>query len=75
MRMRKEEFKRSRKSKLCKKQRDMHIKMVSSKDLLNNMVQDEFKRMVVVGSDVVSLYPNLRLEVVGEETNQTVLDS
>ena len=41
--------------------------LVSSDSVPNNLVQDRSKPMVIVGSDVVSLYPNLRWDATGEE--------
>ena len=43
----------------CKTQLILDIKMVSSKDVENSLIQDRSVPMIVIGSEVVSLYPNL----------------
>ena len=47
----------------CKTQPMLDIKMVSSKDVDNGLVQDRSRPMIIIGSDVVSLYPNLRSRI------------
>ena len=39
------------------------------------MVQDYSREMVVVGTDVVSLYPNLTWEAAGGEVFRAIVDS
>ena len=64
-----------RKERLCKRTPDLEVRMVSSQDVNNNLVQDKSKPVVVIGSDVVSLYPNLRSLEAGEEIFQAVMAS
>ena len=58
MRMRREAFKEQRKTKTCKRQ--PKVKMMSSKDVPNDLVQDRSIPSVIIGTDVVSLYPNIK---------------
>ena len=51
----------------CKTQSMLDVKMVSRKDVDNGLVQDRSRPMIIVGSDVVGLYPNLRSKECGEE--------
>ena len=44
----------------CKTAPLMDVKMVSSKEVENGLVQDRSRPMIIIGSDVISLYPNLR---------------
>ena len=62
--------KETRETRRCKKQQEMGVKMVQ-----NNMVQDYCREMVVVGTDVVSLYPNLTWEAAGGEVFRAIVDS
>ena len=41
----------------------LDVKVVSSKDVPNTMVQDGSQPMVIIGMDVVSLYPTLKWKV------------
>ena len=50
----------ARQSMICRKQERWDIEFVSRKYLPNHLAQDRSKRMVIFGSDVVSLYLNLR---------------
>ena len=59
----------------CKTQPMLDVKMVSSKDVDNGLVQDRSKPIIIIGSDVVSLYPNLMSKESGEEIYQAVVDS
>ena len=59
----------------CKTAPCMDVKMVSSKEVENILVQDWSRPMILIGSDVVSLYPNLRSKKCGEEVYQAVMDS
>ena len=59
----------------CKTQSMLDVKMVSRKDVDNGLVQDRSRPMIIVGSDVVGLYPNLRSKECGEEVYQAVMDS
>ena len=49
--------------------------MVSSRDVENDLIQDRSVPMIIIGSDVVSLYPNLRSKECGEEIYQAVVES
>ena len=49
--------------------------MVSSKEVENSLVQYRSRSMIIIGSDIVSLYPNLRSKECGEEVYQIVMDS
>ena len=62
MKYKRMEFVKARERKTCKKQEELQVVMVSSKDVHSSLVQDRFKPMVIVGSDVIFLYPNLTLE-------------
>ena len=42
----------------CKTHSLLDVKMVSSKDVENDLVQN--RPMIIIGSDVASLYPNIR---------------
>ena len=50
-------------------------KWVSSKDVHNMWVQDRSSKMVIIGSDCVSLYPNLTKQVTADEVAQAVIES
>ena len=67
--------KEARLTRQCKKQRNMKVKMVSSSEVPNSLVQDYSREMVVVGTDVVSLYPNLTWEAAGEEVFRAIFES
>ena len=75
MKMRQSELREARKNKLCKKQKEMEVVMVSSMDVPNDLVQDRSKKLVIIGTDVKSLYPNLTWASAGEEVFQAVLNS
>ena len=49
--------------------------MVSSKDVDNGLVQDRSRLMIIIRSNIVSLYPNIRSKECGEEIYQAVVDS
>ena len=49
--------------------------MVSSRDVENGLIQDRSVPMIIIGSDVVSLYPNLRSKECEEEIYQVVVES
>ena len=66
MRQKRMEFVIPRQGKTCLNQ----IVMVSSKYVPNNPIQDKSRPMTIVGSDVVSLYPNLTWKSAGEQVYQ-----
>ena len=70
MRQKRMEFVRASQGKTCLKQQELQIVMVSSKDVPNDLIQDKSRPMTIVGSDVVSLYPNLTWESAGEQVYQ-----
>ena len=51
------------------------LKWVASKDVQNICVQDRSSKMVIIGSDCVSLYPNLTKNTTADEIAQAVLES
>ena len=59
----------------CKTQLILYVKMVSSSDVENGLIQDRSVPMIIIGSDVVSLYPSLRSKECGEEIYQAVVES
>ena len=59
----------------CKTAPLMDVKMVLSKEVENGLVQDRSRPMIIIGSDVISLYPSLRIKECGEEVYQAVMDS
>ena len=59
----------------CKRTPLMDVRMVSSKDVENGLVQDRSRTMIIIGSDVISLYPNLRSKECVEEVHQAVMES
>ena len=75
MKQRQAALKEARKGKSCKRQKEMEVVMVSSADVHNDLVQDKSKKMVIIGTDVKSLYPNLTWASAGEEVYQAILDS
>ena len=75
MKKRRAQFIQSRKSRACRRQPKLDVVMMNSKEVPNSLVQDKSIPMVVIGSDVVSLYPNLRWEAAGEEVYQAVMES
>ena len=75
MRMRREEFKETRKKRHCRKQPNIDVKMMNSKDVPQDLVQNKSIPMVIIGSDVASLYPNLRWGPAGEEVYQAIMDT
>ena len=60
MKMKREKFNEARKTRNCRKQPILDVKMMSSLEVPNDLVQDRSIPMVIIGSDVASLYPNLR---------------
>ena len=66
---------KARQGKTCMKQQELQAVMVSSKDVPNNLIQDRSRPVTIVGSDVVSLYPNLRWDSAGEEVYQAIMES
>ena len=56
------------------KRRHDSLKWVSSRDVPNSMVQDRSKPMVVIGSDCVSLFPNLRKVEAADEAADAVME-
>ena len=70
MRQKRMEFVRASQGKTCLKQQELQIVMVSSKDVPNDLIQDKSRPMTIVGSDVVSLYPNLTWKSAGEQVYQ-----
>ena len=75
MRSNRQAYKEARKSRRCLKQERMNMKLVSSKSVNNNLIQDYSSEMVVVGTDVVSLYPNLTWASAGEEVFRAIMES
>ena len=75
MRRKRTEFIEARKSRLCKKQKDLDVKLISSDTVPSELIHDKSKPMVIIGSDVVSLYPNLTWEAAGNEVYRAVVDS
>ena len=75
MRARREALANRRSSRVCRRTPDIDVKMVSSKEVDNDLVQDRSHPVVIIGSDVVSLYPNLRSKEAGEEILQAVMSS
>ena len=73
MRQKRMEFVIPRQGKTCLKQQE--LQMVSIKDFPNYLIQDKSRPMTIVGSDVVSLYPNLTWESAGEQVKQAILVS
>ena len=63
-----------RKRECLRSAKDMNV-MISSKDVDANLVQDRSKKMVIIGSDVVGLYPCMVGSSVGEECYQAVLET
>ena len=51
------------------------FRVLDSKDALPEMLQDYEDKMVIVGSDVISLYPNLEINRVVENVKEAVLAS
>ena len=49
--------------------------MMSSKHVPNDLVQDGSIPSVIIGTDVVSLYPNIKWEAAGEEVYQAIMDT
>ena len=73
MRQKRQEFMERRKKASARKHDN--VKWISSKDVSNKFVQDKSKEMVIVGSDCISLYPNLTKLESGEEIAAAVMDS
>ena len=73
MRTIREAFKGQRKTKTCKRQ--PKVKMISSKDVPSDLVKDSSIPLVIIGTDVVSLYPNIKWEAAGEEVYQAIMDT
>ena len=48
---------------------------LDSQDALPEMIQDYEQRMVIIGTDVVSLYPNMEVERVIENVKEAVMRS
>ena len=67
MRSRRAVFKEARKARPCRKQPPIEVKMMNSCEVPNSIVQDRSIPMVIIGTDVVSLYPSLRWEPAGEQ--------
>ena len=49
--------------------------MMNSSEVPNSVVQDRSIPMVIIGADVVSLYPNLRWEPAGEQVYKAIMES
>ena len=73
MRLKRAAFKEARKPGSCRHQPPSELKMMNSKDVPNNVVQDKNIPMVIIGTDVVSLYPNLRWDTAGEQVYQAIM--
>ena len=48
---------------------------LSSKDALPEQIQEYEKRMVIIGSDLVQLYPNLEVDKVVQRVKEAVVES
>ena len=48
---------------------------LSSKDARPEQIQEYEKRMVIIGSDVVQLYPNLEVDKVVQRVKEAVVES
>ena len=75
MRMKRAAFKEARKPATCRHQPPSEVRMMNSKEVPNNVVQDKSIPMVVIGTDVVSLYPNLRWDPAGEQVYQAIMET
>ena len=49
--------------------------MMSSNEVPNNLFQDSSIPVGIIGTNVVSLYPNLRWEAAGEEIYRSIMDT
>ena len=49
--------------------------MMNSKAVDNNVVQDVSIPLVIIGTDVVSLYPNLKWDPAGEQVYQAIMET
>ena len=50
-------------------------RVLDSKDALPEQIQDYEREMVIIGSDVVSLYPNLEVEGVVQRVKEAIMES
>ena len=73
MREKREKIKDARTSRWARKHD--RVGWVSSKDVHNRLVQDKSDRMVIVGSDCVSLYPNLTKHTTADEVAEAIMES
>jgi hypothetical protein len=65
-----------RKRECCRPATDDQLdNLVSSRSVQNRLVQDRSRRMVLIGSDVVGLYPCMVGKKAGEECYQSVMES
>ena len=75
MRAKREFLASMRKKSQCKIECPSPEARVSSRDVPIHLIQDRSKAMVIVGTDVVGLYPNLTGEESAEEAYQAVMES
>ena len=72
---------RQKRAELVEKRKKVHIrkhddmKWISSHDVENKFVQNKSKEMVIIGSDCISLYPNLTKVESANEVAEAVLSS
>ena len=72
---------RQKRAELVEKRKKAHIikhenmKWISSHDVENKFVQNNTKEMVIIGSDCISLYPNLTKVESANEVAEAVLSS
>ena len=75
MKAKRSAFIEARKSRTCKRQPPIEVKMMNSKEVDNNVVQDVSIPLVIIGTDVVSLYPNLKWDPAGEQVYQAIMET
>ena len=75
MRARRAAFTEARKIRICRKQPPVEVKMMRSCEVPSSLIQDKSIPMVIIGTDVVSLYPNLRWEPAGQQIYQAIMES
>ena len=73
MREMRDELKNKRMSKWARKHDS--VKWVSSSEIHNKWVQDRSKKMVVIGSDCISLYPNLTKLETADKVPEAIMES
>ena len=53
----------------------IEVKMMNSNEVPNSVVQDKSIPMVIIETDVVSLYPNLRWKPAREQVYQAIMET